>query len=134
MIFFSINNFHKFIASEAPTIVENEKPLNALAKDSTTRLDLTKRTYTYKATEGRFTKKELNDSFALVKKQIENSIANVKIPEDKKKLGQGLKVGNTVQKAIRTFTGFIYDDEDFTNAIKTKKKTADKFLDKIFGD
>ena len=133
LIFFSVHNSHQLITPEAPIIIENNL-LHTKAKDSTTYQDSTKRTYTYKATESSFIKKGLTDSFATVKKQIENSIAQAKTLKDKKNLEEDLKVVKAVEKATKTFTGYMSEDEDLASAIKTKKKTSGKVLDKIFGD
>lgn len=140
LVFFSVNGSHEPTTHEPPIVVENETPTNTHAKDSThikdtlTQHDTAKRTYTYKATEGNFTKKSLTDSFALVKKQIEHSIAQAKTLEEKKKLEGDLKVVKTVEKATQTFTSFIDDDENIGEAVTARKKKSNKFLDKIFGN
>lgn len=134
LVFFSVNSSHQLIAKGTPIAIENPKPLNTNVKTNATHHDSTKRTYTYKVTEGSFTKKGLTDSFATVKKQIENSIAQAKTPQDKKKLEEDLKVVKTVEKATQTLTNFIGDDEDVATALKAGKKKSNKFLDRIFGD
>lgn len=134
LVFFSVNGSHRSTIPEAPVVPENEKPTSTNQKDTTTLHDTTKRTYTYKATDSNFRKKGLTDSFALVKKQIENSIVHAKTSEEKKKLADDLKVVKTVEKATETFTNFIGEDETFERAATTRKKTSGKFLDKIFGD
>ncbi|MBC7722018.1 MAG: DUF3667 domain-containing protein [Pedobacter sp.] len=134
LVFFSVNSSHEPTMPEAPIVIENKKTLNKHSKDSTISNNSSKRSYTYKATEGSFTKKGLTDSFALVKKQLENSIAQAKTPADKQKLEDDLEVVKKVKKATQSFTSFIGDDENLANAVKAKKKKSNNFFNKIFGD
>ena len=151
LVFFSVNGSHEKTDTkhEAPIVLETDASDKHTADTAHTK-DTVKHGYTYKATENNFNKQSLQDSFALVKKKIENNIAKAKTPDAKKKLEDELKVVKTVEKTMLAVSTFIdYDDEPeddtaahVTNAKKPyvavkkhiNKQESNKLIDKLFGN